>query len=247
MVLYFKVDNKGDLWLLWSSSIRIGPNPNTVVSNPSAAVSSNKPLNLSPKFTLPSPSDTGADKIDNNIDIETSGNTLTVPNPNSSMRNSHSLKNSLENSLTSPKKNSTPREPGTEGHDDNTNGDDDEEKEEKVEPELESQKEELGESLDDLLYEAYSHFLQGSNEPFVFKMPEPFSAAFADDKQLFKEIISKLHIEEDSTNVGSYKLGKKSGTVSTNKMQHEFAEFKDMVLEEFVVHWHEKKKPSDGT
>jgi hypothetical protein len=47
MVLYFKVDNKGDLWLLWSSSIRIGPNPNSIISNPSVSTSYSSALTCS--------------------------------------------------------------------------------------------------------------------------------------------------------------------------------------------------------
>jgi hypothetical protein len=212
---------------------------------------------LSPKFTLPSPSDTGSDKImENNIDIDNTAGVNTSQGATLRTANSTvNLRNSMEHAPqpSSPKKGATtPRgndgEPSTEteSNDKGLSTNDDEENgetEEKLEPELEAKKEELGEVLDDLLYEAYSHFLQGNSEPFVFKMPEPLSAAFADDQELFKEILSKIHIEEDPNSGPSYyKLGKRSGSVSTNKMQHEFAEFKDMVLVEFTLHWQEKRK-----
>lgn len=60
MVLYFKVDSKSNVWLLWSSSLRISDK---------SSLSRTIPLNLSPKFKSPSelkptpkPGETNPDK-----------------------------------------------------------------------------------------------------------------------------------------------------------------------------------------
>lgn len=81
----------------------------------------------------------------------------------------------------------------------------------------------IDEVLNDLLYEAYSHFLHDS-EPFYFEMPKILKEAFADK---LNEMMSKLKIEKAKDSDLYYIPNQK---VSIGKLQAEFGEFKKYCL-----------------
>lgn len=84
----------------------------------------------------------------------------------------------------------------------------------------------LEEVLDELLYEAYSHFLH-SREPFYFNMPKQLKDVVAEK---LEELLGKLKIQKDESSDMYYIPDQK---VSIGMLQSEFAEFKKYCLECF--------------
>jgi hypothetical protein len=86
---------------------------------------------------------------------------------------------------------------------------------------------ELDEMLDELLYEAYSHFLH-SREPFYFNMPKQMKEFVAEK---LEELLGKLNIQKD-TNSEMYFIPDQK--ISIGMLQSEFADFKKYCLDCYV-------------
>jgi len=89
-------------------------------------------------------------------------------------------------------------------------------------------RDELAEVVDDLLYQAYSHFLVTVDRPFYFTMPYKLKETFNDT--VLRDLLSQLNITRDDENVNQYILP--FGT-SLGKIQHEYSLFKELVLQKF--------------
>ena len=108
--------------------------------------------------------------------------------------------------------------------------------EEKVDEKLEAEKDDLAEVLDDLLYLSYSHFLAVTDRPFQFSLPSKLKESF--DVETLHTLLSKLNIRKDEKDPEQYVL---QFDTSLSKIQHEYAQWKDIVLQEFVHHYEQKR------
>lgn len=246
MVLYFKIGADNRLYLLWSSSIRIAPNgqQQDKLELPKAV-----PLNLSPKFNLSSTlqSDPTADTLSllpstmTDTALSLSG---TFGHKNESLRRLQKLKNSgssQSQKRTSDTKSTLSRKSSQ-----------DQVKENTVDPntiilneEDAAVLEQAAESLENVIYEAYSHFLEGSISPFEFEL-ENFGEAFQTklSEVLETNLIEKLEcIKEDHEGKIVFIFNRPCASIS--KLQHEIQEFKKSLLDDCKIYLSESRELYD--
>lgn len=239
MVLYFKVDPKNNLYLLWSSSIRIGnqktDKPSIVTMNSgSLQPPTREPLNLSPKFSY-----------NHNETQDGAGQEGSKTNPNKSydfgdvldkLDQTKKPKKSKANKIDTNSSIALTEQSLDNGAGEDLEGAVNDINVEKDE-EFQKLKQDIHQELDDLLYKAYSHFLHNSEIEeqtleFSFLMPPILLKAFGEANltQLFanRDMILKRSETEDGVFILSLKQAS-----SMNKLQHEFNTFKEYLVECF--------------
>lgn len=234
MVLYFKVDANDNIWLLWSSSIRIMEPKSKTSSRPNA------PLNLSPSFAQPdtlnkAPSNKPSQLTDNSATKKSSfGATITQPKKKKSVKTTDTQSTTPFLCPNCGKKRTGPRHalplhvildaykediksvPSPRRAQKKTPG-----KSNTETIKMTRVQKLIIEKLDDLLYEAYSHFLH-SNEPFRFSLPSELEP---EQLQELKEGLVKLGVQENSET----ELQIQHHTVSIGKLHKEFETFKRLL------------------
>ncbi len=238
MVLYFKVDSQSTLWLQWASSIRI-------------ASGTERPLELSPKFTKPH-DDSGektmqeVERLDEQItaisqvmasknfrgtalDLGAVNTSQDLQLTGRSIARFEQFGRLREVANNSPLPKPSPVMPF------DTNSEESEVVEQEN-PELIAAREELAEVLDDLLYQIYSHFLHQTDAPFCFTVPHKLSEIFPED--VVATLMSQLHAHKDEETENQYSIP--SGN-SLSKLQHEHSQFRELVLEEFEYQFEQKE------
>lgn len=221
MVLYFKLCQEGKLWFLWSSSIRVGVSQEAPLT---------APLNLSPRFSKP-PSQTqdlSTLELDHDLekleksDMFSQELTSRVKDPKlhkttSSIESATPEKNNLSIIIPQSKNQSVISSPT------------DEQKE----------LERISECLDDLFYEAYSHFLQGISLEYPLMFPTHLLSVLQPKQEELEDVLKKYEIvkcdnaaADDSNATADYMIQKKNFNVS--KMQHQLLELKQVLLQMYA-------------
>ncbi|EFC37238.1 predicted protein [Naegleria gruberi] len=233
MVLYFKVDPKNNLYLLWSSSIRIGNQKNdkpivTVNNGNTLTPPKREPLNLSPKFNYnhfdSQEEKDGSKSKDDYGDVLDKIDSKKPKKAKSSKVDTTQSLAMTENSF----------DFSTRDEFDNNDGNNDCDRDE----EFQKIKQDLQQELDDLLYLAYSHFLHNSEieeqtMEFPFLMPPILLKAFGEESTLVQLFSNRdLNLTRDEREDGVYILSLKQAS-SMNKLQHEFTTFKEYLMECF--------------
>lgn len=194
MVLYFKVDERNQLWLLWCGSLRVSEFGNK----------SQMPVNLAAQFTSPSlqaGSPTRDDKLLREADLKHLAMTRDVIFYETYVRNGGGNPNATSKNQTTSDNN-------------NTSGADDkkEKKKEtktttsdndawKTAPGIQDQYRELCAerelvlgALEDIFYEAYGHFLRHDPGPYRFEVPRKVAQMVTEEK--LQELMKKQKIDQ---------------------------------------------------
>lgn len=194
MVLYFKVDERNQLWLLWCGSLRVSEFGNK----------SQMPVNLAAQFTSPSlqaGSPTRDDKLLKEADMKHMAMTNDVIFYETYMRNSgsHAATSTLRHAnadanvanLTDDRKEKKKENKTSAADGDawkSAPGIQDQYRELCAERELV-----LG-ALEDIFYEAYGHFLRHDPGPFRFEVPRKVAQTITEEK--LQELMKRQKIDQ---------------------------------------------------
>uniref|UniRef100_A0A6U0L0M8 Uncharacterized protein n=1 Tax=Percolomonas cosmopolitus TaxID=63605 RepID=A0A6U0L0M8_9EUKA len=243
MVLYFKIGADNRLYLLWSSSIRIAPSAQHAQqaqdkNNPDTLGPKAMPLNLSPKFNLTTTlqQDPTADTL-SLLPSTMTDTAMTLSDTFGHKRNMQGMQRSSSTNLSQRKQQEEAEKLQQ------TNGGEQEKKPlertftKRTLTLTAADRENLdivSEALDNMMYEAYSHFLEGATSPFEFlwsAVPEPLQSELG--PQLEDHLMNSLNCTKEENETGETSFFFPRPGASNNKLQHEIQEFKRSLLDQY--------------